>query len=810
MKTRLFGVLAILTLTISLIVFNSPRVRAIPIERTDGPLKSPAEKAIAALDTLIEVTASDASTLDPALAYDTVSFHVIQQVYETLVVLDPVDSGRFLPLLASAWQVSADGLTYTFDIRQGTHFHNGGLLNAHDVAYTIQRGLLQSDPNSPQWTLITPIMGYQSGDITEEIAGGAYAGDPDALQANANPVELLATCNKVMSAISADDTAGRVTINLAEPRGDFIAALAEFAPILDSEWAISQGAWDGDCTTWQNYYAPGVEGSPLSTIANGTGPFSLQSWQPGVTIQLERNPQYWRPGPNVPVNLERAEIKVVADWAQQQQMLLSGEADLADSFFLDVADHVLLSHDRADNWQPTLVHPSGSLRQYTGIYSSFAEDAFFVFSIDPTSSYIGSGMFDGNGIPPDFFSDIHVRKAFNYAFNFDAYADFLESATGRKVIQRTGPIIKDLPGYSEGQPVYAYNPTLALQELQQAWGGQAAAVGFRLTLAYNEGNSTRQAVVENLKTGIEGLDPKFHVDLVELPWSEYLSAYRSLKLPLLVSGWIQDYAHPHNWVLPYLAGIMPGRQAFPADLLAKYQGMVASCLTKTGDPARVCYEDIQQNAYQDAPGIYLFQRTSTEYTRAEVRGFPDTRINFGSSNGAPYFFALWKGSPPVTDSLTPASATNMAFGSTSGATATIDFPADSVNQELDLVITPDVDPLGSAGIETRLQLTKGEYKLGRFAFEAQAYDTNGHLIQDLTLAQAATLTLHYTSQAIAPLIESEILLLQWDGNQWIDGACGDYQRDTNGNILTVPICKTGLFTLGGVTNDIYLPLTIRQ
>ena len=36
----------------------------------------------------------------------------------------------------------------------------------------------------------------------------------------------------------------------------------------------------------------------------------------------------------------------------------------------------------------------------------------------PTSNYIGSGQLDGNGVPPDFFSDLHIRKAFAYSFDF--------------------------------------------------------------------------------------------------------------------------------------------------------------------------------------------------------------------------------------------------------------------------------------------------------------------------------------------------------------------------------------------------------
>ncbi|MEZ4518967.1 MAG: hypothetical protein R3C44_19815 [Chloroflexota bacterium] len=69
-------------------------------------------------------------------------------------------------------------------------------------------------------------MGYTSGDVTEGIQDGAFAGDPEGLQANATPEELAATCELVKAAVVADDAAGTVTFNLAQPWGPLLATLA--------------------------------------------------------------------------------------------------------------------------------------------------------------------------------------------------------------------------------------------------------------------------------------------------------------------------------------------------------------------------------------------------------------------------------------------------------------------------------------------------------------------------------------------------------------------------------------------------------
>ncbi|MFN2246617.1 MAG: ABC transporter substrate-binding protein, partial [Candidatus Promineifilaceae bacterium] len=115
--------------------------------------------------TFVYQTYGDTDTLDPALAYDTASGMVLEQVYEPLIVYNHKDATTFMPALAMEVPsvenglISEDGMTYTFNIRPGVTFHNGATLEPSDIAYTFQRGLLQSDPNGPQWLLLEPIMG---------------------------------------------------------------------------------------------------------------------------------------------------------------------------------------------------------------------------------------------------------------------------------------------------------------------------------------------------------------------------------------------------------------------------------------------------------------------------------------------------------------------------------------------------------------------------------------------------------------------------------------------------------------------------
>lgn len=273
------------------IVHEQREVVATPI-----PTPQPGTETFFAPDPsrLVITLPGDPATLDPALAYDVLSMAVLHDMLESLIAYDPLDPTRFVPVLATEVPseenglISADGTTFTFPIREGVPFHDGSQLDPHDVAYSIRRGLLQSDPGSPQWMFIESIMGY-GGDITANIVGGAFVGDPAGL-ASAPPEELLATCAAVMEAVSFDDEAGTVVIRLARPYSSFLSIIASLLLISDQEWAIANGAWDGDCATWQNYYEPGIEGSSLSRIAIGTGPYRLDHWTLGTELA-------WMPTP---------------------------------------------------------------------------------------------------------------------------------------------------------------------------------------------------------------------------------------------------------------------------------------------------------------------------------------------------------------------------------------------------------------------------------------------------------------------------------------------------------------------------------
>lgn len=275
--------------------------------------------------TFVEATIGDIDTFDPALAYDTASGEVIQNTYETLVFYDGEATDVFVPKLAESWELSEDGSVYTFTIRQGVTFHDGAELTPSDVAYSFQRGILQGSYISPQWMLAEPVFGTGLDDVCAVVDDFAYCDDRAAMQA-ADPATLVAACEQVKAAIVADDAAGTVTFTLAGPWAPFLPTIAQsWGSVLDQDWAVSNGAWDGDCATWQNFYAATSADDPLTGIINGTGPFMLDHWTPGEEIVLARYDGYWGDMPA----LERVVIQGIDEWGTRFAMLQAGDADVA-------------------------------------------------------------------------------------------------------------------------------------------------------------------------------------------------------------------------------------------------------------------------------------------------------------------------------------------------------------------------------------------------------------------------------------------------------------------------------------------------
>jgi peptide/nickel transport system substrate-binding protein len=591
--------------------------------------------------TLTYVMTDDAATLDPHLAYEGTSYEIIESVVEGLIWYNRERADDFVPQLAKEMPtvenggISPDGLTYTFHIRDGIKFHEGQDLTASDVAYSWERVLLQSDPNSGAWMMLEAIMGYSSGDITENIAEGAYSGDQGELIANTTPEELLAVCEEVKARFEVDDAAGTFKVTLAQPWGPFMAIIARpWAYVIDQEWATSVGDWDGSCETWQNFYAPGQEGTKLAKVINGTGPYILDHWTPDVEWVLVANENYWRAeddpiwpgGPSGIAKIKRIVHKTVPEWGTRFAMLQTGDVawgdvtvanrSQADAWVGETCDYLTNECTPTDN-------PNAPLRMWPGLPDTGRTDLFISHNVKTGESgsnpYIGSGQLDGNGIPPSFFSDIHVRKAFSYCFDYDTYIAEGQNGEGTR---NNGVIITNMLGYNPDQEMYMFDMDKCAEELTLAWDGQLPEVGFRLQGVTATGYTMNQTALAILQSNLRSINPKYQLEIVTLPWPAYLASFRAGLLPIAVSGWSEDYHDPHNWVQPYLIGTYTTRQSISEELKDIFRPLVEQAVVEPDpDKREELYFELAKLRHEHVPQVVLSQAGMRLYEQRWVKGF---------------------------------------------------------------------------------------------------------------------------------------------------------------------------------------------
>jgi peptide/nickel transport system substrate-binding protein len=172
---------------------------------------------------------ADPAELDPHKTSLTAAWHVIEHVYETLVTTDQTLAP--LPGLAESWEVSDDGITYTFALRQGVTFHNGRAFVADDVKYSYER-ILDPATASP---------------VVDELS-------------SIDTIEVV------------DDQT--VKINLKTADSSFLAKLMGGSIAIVPKEVVEEN------------------GDLMQTMV-GTGPFTFVEYVPNSTVTLERYADYW-------------------------------------------------------------------------------------------------------------------------------------------------------------------------------------------------------------------------------------------------------------------------------------------------------------------------------------------------------------------------------------------------------------------------------------------------------------------------------------------------------------------------------------
>ncbi len=552
-------------------------------------------------DTFVLADIGSVDTLDPAKNYDTAGTQKIWTLYQTLIFFDGPYTDRFAPVLATEVPtvknggISADGRTYVFKIRKGVRFHNGQVLTAGDVAYSLKRAMICDPAGGPMWMLLEALTGHGSTREDGKIIPGIF--------------------QKIDKAVEVKGD--KVILHLPKPYPPLMGILCYSASvIINKQWAVEQGCWDGDIRHAAKYNNPPEGKEPLQSVANGTGPYRLKLWKTGDRFVFERFEDYWGPKPKI----KTAIVKIVPEWSTRKLMLQNGDADRV---------HVGNPYvEEVKAMKGVKVYETPSLA-VTG--------ALFCQKIDPTGNdNIGSGKLDGDGIPPDFFADINVRKAFLHAYDRNTFKT--DVLNGLCTLPPT-PLVEGLAFYNKNTPIYPFDLQKAARYMKKAWGGKVWKKGFKMVITYNTGREEREAAALMLKENIESLNPKFRIEVRNVEWKDYMVNIRAFKYPVFIIGWGADYPDPHNFMYPYMSS---------NGTYGKYMGYnnpEVDRLLKAGienvEPAKraAAYDKLQRIWYEDALGIVLFQPKELWAYRDYVHGFV---ANPMFSPAYEFFHLLWK------------------------------------------------------------------------------------------------------------------------------------------------------------------------
>ena len=111
---------------------------------------------------------------------------------------------------------------------------------------------------------------------------------------------------------------------------------------------------------------------------------------------------------------------------------------------------------------------------------------------------------------------------------------------------------------------------------------------------------------------------------MSLEWPSFLDARRTEKLPISVSGWLEDYHDASNWAHPFThsAGAYARAQSFPEEVQAEFDDLFDQAVTETDEVVRdELYAELQQLAIDEAISVFLYQATGRNYMNKAVNGW---------------------------------------------------------------------------------------------------------------------------------------------------------------------------------------------
>ncbi|ABX42368.1 peptide ABC transporter substrate-binding protein [Lachnoclostridium phytofermentans] len=364
-------------------------------------------------------------TLDPALNSAVDGGNMLLHAFECLLVVD--EDGKLAPGQAEDWDISEDGLTWTFQLRDGLKWSNGEVLTANDFVYSWKRVCDPEIAAPYAETVLGMVKGYEE----------AIGGNIDALAVSAPDdktfvVELNSNCSFFGS----------------------LAAFATLSPVNEATVTANKDAWAVNASTY---------------ISNG--PFYMKEWVPGSHIIFAKNPNFWNASA---VKLDTLTFLLMEDSNASYNAYNTGEA----LFIKDVPTEEIpsLGGNQEFHVEPIIGTYYLSLNNNLNAFKdakvrkalSLAIDRNYVANTLMQGTYTAASNFMGPG-----WSD---TDGSSFITNANGGAPYIDTANVDANLVEAKKLLEDA-GYKDGIgfPVITYSTNdsgyhkVVAEYLQQAW-----------------------------------------------------------------------------------------------------------------------------------------------------------------------------------------------------------------------------------------------------------------------------------------------------------------------------------------------------
>ncbi len=378
-------------------------------------------------------------TIDPALNTTSEGANIIIHLFETLLVFD--ENNQLKPGQAERYEISEDGLTYTFHLRPDLKWSDGSPLTAEDFVYSFRRVADPAVAAPFGYSLLCMVKGYE-----EAAAGNTEALAVSAPDANTFVVELETPCVYF----------------------DKICASAVLSPVKASVVEEHGEGWAVDASTY---------------ICNGA--FKIQEWVPGSYIQLAKNEYFQN---QEAVNFDTLRFVFMEDANGALSAYRSGELLVvkeipteeipglqgSDEFYTDpiLGNYYLSLNLEREPFTDVRVRQALSL----AVDRRYVSETLMQGIYSPSRNIVGPGISDAE--PGSSFEDVTSAAIGGDFYALDQYEENLEQA--KKLLAEAG-----YPG-GEGFPVIEYMTNdsgyhKALAEyLQSAWSELGIPVEIKI------------------------------------------------------------------------------------------------------------------------------------------------------------------------------------------------------------------------------------------------------------------------------------------------------------------------------------------